>query len=82
MAKVKAEITDEEFYNIRKSQIESAALSNMEIYPNKYDVTHRLAEIKARASTFESKTKGGELVSCAGRVIMIREHGKLFFFDL
>lgn len=82
MAKVEIELTDEEFFRQRTIQIEEAVKSNIEIYPHKYMFSNKLADIRTQACTFEPKTKGEDLVSCAGRITTIRGHGKLYFFVL
>lgn len=82
MAKKVVEITDEEFFTQRTAQIEEAKKNNMEIYPNTYKVTHKIADLKVEAAKFETDSQGTEVFSSAGRIIRIRGHGKLFFFDV
>lgn len=81
-AKVEVELTDEEFFRQRMIQIEEAKLNNTEIYPHKYETTHKLEEIRSSSSAFETGSRGEEIVSCAGRIVTIRGHGKLYFFVL
>lgn len=78
----KRELTDEEFFLQRAQQIAEAEKSGMEIYPHKYDVTHGLGNLRSAASKFGSGEKGEDVVQSAGRVAVIRGHGKLFFFDV
>lgn len=79
-AKVEVELTDEEFFKQRMQQIEEGRKNGMEIYPHKYETSHKLVDIRAQSTEFETGKKGEETVSCAGRVTTIRGHGKLYFF--
>lgn len=82
MSKVEVELTDEEFFRQRMLQMDEARKNNMELYPNKYEFGDKIEEIRKTAGEFETGQKGESVVSCAGRVVTIRGHGKLFFFVL
>lgn len=81
MAKEEKELTDEEFF-LQRTQMIKEAESQMEIYPHAYDVTHSISIAKACASSCQNGEKSEETVSSAGRVVTIRGHGKLYFFDV
>jgi lysyl-tRNA synthetase class 2 len=76
------EVTDEEFFTQRMEQIKKAKEEGLNVYPHKYEISKTLKEIKKLADGFETDKKGEEIVSCAGRVVTIRGHGKLFFLTI
>lgn len=81
MTKIEKEMSDEEFFVYRTQQIEQMK-DKINFYPNKYDVTHQFSVLKSAASEFEPGNKGSDQVRSAGRVLTIRGHGKLYFFDI
>lgn len=78
-AKEPKELTDEEFFTQRQEQIKKAE-DQMEIYPHKFDVKNTFTEMLEKATKLEIGNKDDVLVSSAGRISIIRKHGKLYFF--
>lgn len=76
------ELTDEEFFIQRTQRIAEAERDGMEVYPHKYDVTHGFSVLRSTASELGNGEKGEDVVQSAGRVVGIREYGKLFFFGM
>lgn len=71
----KINITQEEsFYRQRKEQIKNLKNDGMNVYPHKFEVTHFVSEIVAN--------KEYENVKISGRIMGIRNQGKLRFMDL
>ena len=55
----------------------------IEPYGGRFERTHNAAELKEKYSMIEPDTRlENERVSLAGRILSIREHGKLIFIDL
>ncbi len=73
------ELTDEEFFTQRQEQIKKMECE-MEMYPHKYEVTHKFFDLIKKASDCESGQRDHEVVQSAGRIVTIRKHGKLYFF--
>lgn len=61
----------------RLEKLNALKKAGIEPYPYRFDQTHHTAEIKKDFRKFE-----GKKVSVAGRLMTIREHGKLAFCDL
>lgn len=81
MSRKEKELTEEEFFTQRQSQLQAAAQEGLELYPHKFDVKSTFAEMRKLASIFQNEETGDEPVQSAGRVMSIRGHGKLFFFS-
>lgn len=81
MVKEEKELTDKEFF-LQRMQMMKISEDKMEMYPHMYPVTHAISEIRTNASEFEAGKTGENTVSSAGRIMSIRGHGKLFFFDV
>lgn len=81
MAHVEKELTDEEFF-IQRMEMIKEAQETMEIYPHSYDATHSIAIARACAEHCQSGDISSEVMAAAGRVVTIRGHGKLYFFDV
>lgn len=73
-----AESTPEQF-RIRMGKREQMLADGVDPYPADIERTHTLAEIRAAHADLETDTQTGELVGIAGRVIFIRNTGKLCF---
>lgn len=73
---------DEEFFIQRTQMLKQLAEKGIETYPHGYDVTHTVTLLRACASEFPANEKSEEVVSSAGRIVTIRQHGKAQFFDL
>ncbi len=51
-------------------------------YPYRFDRTAMIGSLRERHGTLEAGTDSGEQVAVAGRVMTMREHGKVAFADL
>ncbi|WP_072686842.1 lysine--tRNA ligase [Rhodococcus marinonascens] len=67
---------------IRKEKRERILAEGREAYPVSVARTHSLAEIRARYPELESDTATGDEVGVAGRVMFVRNTGKLCFATL
>ena len=74
------ELTEEEFFTQRTEQLVQAAKQNINLYPHKFNVTDKLLDIKNYASG--ENPDQNHIVSCAARIVGIRQHSKLFFFTV
>ena len=74
------EPVEEEFFLQRKLQLSS--LDPKILYPHKFEVTHSVQEAKKIASSCAFKEIGTEVVSSAGRVVSIRDQGKVMFITI
>lgn len=70
-------INENEFIRIRKEKLEKIIQHGINPYSYKYDRTHSTKEITEHFDTLE-----GTKVSTAGRLIAVREHGKVSFGDI
>src|SRR3989344_3860960 len=69
----------EEIRNTRLEKLEKIRKSGMDPYPSRSMRDYTLSEAVAK---FPSISKGGKGVSLSGRVMSIRPHGSLVFFDV
>ncbi|WP_328825350.1 lysine--tRNA ligase [Tomitella gaofuii] len=67
---------------MRAAKREQMVAEGIEPYPVAIDRTHSLAEIRARYPELEPDTQTGTVVGIAGRVIFVRNTGKLCFATL
>lgn len=72
------ELSDEEFYTQRQEQIKKHE-DEIEMYPHKYEVTHEFSKLIEISSKFENGERDTEFIQSAGRIVIIRKHGKLHF---
>ena len=64
---------------IRRGKLEKIAALGFEPYGGKYECTHHSEDIHADAAALEAS---GEHVKVAGRIMIIRGHGKTAFCTL
>ncbi|OZE82018.1 lysine--tRNA ligase [Rhodococcus sp. 15-649-1-2] len=67
---------------IRRAKRDRLLEQGQEAYPVSVDRTHSLLEIREQFPSLEADTATGELVGVAGRVIFVRNTGKLCFATL
>lgn len=70
-------VETEIFVENRRKKLERLESMGIEAFPYEYDVSNSTDEIKRNYKYFE-----GKVVSIAGRIVNIREHGKVIFMDL
>jgi lysyl-tRNA synthetase, class II len=63
----------------RLGLLSSMRESGTEPYPYRFDRTHELGEIRAAWASLEPGTETDERVSIAGRIMLMRDSGKLIF---
>lgn len=63
----------------RREKVRQLAEKNIDSYPYRYDRTHQVSDLLADFDTFE---KDETAVSVAGRIMLKRKMGKVFFADL
>ena len=63
----------------RFARIDAIRAEGREPYPYRFDRTHTLAEIRAEHGDLEPGAETGTRVAVAGRVMLIRDGGKLIF---
>ena len=67
---------------VRREKRERLLASGQEAYPVRVPVTHTIPQVRAAHPDLEPDTSTGEIVSIAGRVIFVRNTGKLCFATL
>ena len=80
--KEEEEIDPVEYFNNRLKHIKSLESSGSSPYPHKFEVTLQVPAFIQKYSHLEKGQRLDEVVSIAGRITHIREHGKLKFYDL
>jgi lysyl-tRNA synthetase class 2 len=70
---------EEQIINERKRKLEELRGNKIDPYPYKYDVKNYSKEIKEKYAGLKDNQKSDNNVKIAGRVIMIRNLGKLIF---
>jgi len=81
--KEEEEIDPSQYLLNRCEYVKSLKAAGIEAYPHKFQISMELPEFIRRYSHLEKGQKlDNEIVSVAGRVIHIREHGKILFYDL
>ncbi len=72
----------EQIINERKRKLEELKKKGINPYPHKFDVRNYSSEIKKKYSKLKNNSKRADKVKIAGRVMMIRNLGKLIFATL
>ena len=67
---------------VRRSKRDRMLADGVEVYPVNFDLTATLAEIREKYADLPTDTASGDTVGVAGRVIFIRNSGKLCFATL
>ncbi|MCB1294637.1 MAG: lysine--tRNA ligase, partial [Gordonia sp.] len=67
---------------IRRGKRERILAEGRQAYPVELDRTHSLAQIRAAYPDLEAGTETGDVAGVAGRVIFLRNKGKLCFATL
>ena len=65
--------------NRRLGRLDDLRARGIEPYPYRFDRTHTLGEVRAAWGTLEAGTETEHQVSIAGRIMLLREQGKLIF---
>ena len=65
--------------NRRLGRLDDLRARGIEPYPYRFDRTHTLSEVRATWGTLEAGTETEHQVSIAGRIMLLREQGKLIF---
>jgi len=65
--------------NRRLGRLEDLRSRGIEPYPYRFDRSHTLGEVRAQWGTLEPGTETEDDVSIAGRIMLLREQGKLIF---
>jgi len=73
---------EEQIVNERKRKLQELRGNKINPYPNKYDVKNYSKEIKEKYAGLKDNARSANKVKIAGRVIMIRNLGKLIFATL
>lgn len=76
------EIDPVEYFNNRVTHIRSLQSAGQAVYPHKFQVTLQVPDFIKKYSYLAKGERLEEVVTIAGRVTHIREHGKLVFYDL
>ncbi len=63
----------------RQGQVEGIRAAGGDPYPYRFDRTHSLAAVRATWAELEPGTETGEEVSVAGRILLLRDTGRLVF---
>ena len=63
----------------RQGQVDARRAAGGEPYPYRFDRTHSLADVRASAGDLEPGTETTDTVSVAGRILLLRDSGKLIF---
>lgn len=66
----------------RLEQLENLRSAGVNPYPYRFDRTDTLGTIRARHAHLESGTETGDQVAVAGRIMLMRDQGKLIFCTL
>lgn len=78
-----AEISSEEYFNLRVKHIEALKKSNVNPYPHKFDVSISLTEFRRRFDSLKKEETHSDVVRIAGRIFSIRSASqKLKFYDI
>jgi lysyl-tRNA synthetase class 2 len=72
----------EEILAARRAKLEALSQDGTEPYADRFDVTYRAAELQAEHDDLESGAETAHHVSVAGRVMAIRDQGKMAFVVL
>ncbi len=70
---------EDELINERLRKLDALREKGIEPFPYSYDVTHRAKEIKTVHASLKDEEKSGEKVNIAGRIMLLRNMGKLAF---
>jgi lysyl-tRNA synthetase, class II len=79
---VTEEIDPVAYYKNRLNQINSLKNQGINPYPHKFEVSLTITELKSKYSHLNKGESLDTIISIAGRVINIRQHGKLIFYDI
>ena len=63
----------------RTARVNEIRAAGVEPYPYRFDRTHTLAEVRERWGDLDEGSETGDRVSVAGRVMLLRDTGKLVF---
>ncbi len=63
----------------RQAQVDALRAAGREPYPYRFDRTHTVAEVRARWGELEAGVETSDEVSVAGRILLLRDSGKLVF---
>jgi lysyl-tRNA synthetase class 2 len=66
----------------RRSKVDAARAEGTDPYPYRYDRTHTLAEVRAAHGDLDAGTETAVEVRVAGRIVLLREQGKLVFVTM
>lgn len=72
----------EKLINQRKEKLKILREKGIDPYPNKFKVTHSTKEINSKYGSLKSGEIGEEVVSSAGRIMLLREMGRSTFAHL
>ncbi len=67
---------------VRLSKVDKLRAEGVDPYPPGVPRTHDLAEVHAACAGLPPDTRTGEWVSVAGRIVLLRDHGRLYFATL
>ena len=73
---------EEQIINERKRKLEELKRKNINPYPYKFDVKNYSSEIKKKYNNLKDNGQSKDKVKIAGRIMMIRNLGKLIFSTL
>lgn len=74
-------ISDEEFYTQRLSVIKQQLLENKQVYPHKFEVKNRFADIIKNIENSDQELRNIQVES-AGRILSFRIHARYSFFQI
>ncbi|WP_018350269.1 bifunctional lysylphosphatidylglycerol synthetase/lysine--tRNA ligase LysX [Longispora albida] len=77
-----AEVKLPEQMRVRLAKLDAIRAAGTEAYPVTYPVTNTCAELTAEYGDLEPGAMTGRRVALAGRVVLLRDHGKLTFATL
>lgn len=72
-------MSEQDFKTIRLQKLEQLEKTNIEPYPNNYKISNSIKEIKENKEKLE---KEGTIVKTAGRLMLMRMHGKAGFSNI
>ena len=70
------------YYKNRTAYIDSVKNQGLEAYPHTFEAQVKIPEFISKYSYLNKGEKSEDKVSLAGRIMGIRQHGKLIFYDL
>jgi lysyl-tRNA synthetase class 2 len=69
----------EDLRAVRLAKVEKLRASGTDPYPRRYDTTCTIAELRERYGDLDAGAETDETVRIAGRIMLLRGHGKLVF---